>query len=170
MKVLVYFTPNKNTDNFEGVRLRKSIKGALEIADVHYTTYIGDEYDVAHFISPRDESKINEVVANNIPVVISALHCESDPAASWLDYKASKDGKREIILSLKNVKILNKATLVLVPSEGAKELLINSGVTSDIEIISPGLICLGLTSQELTKKKYFSVIILKKKIENSLLY
>lgn len=139
MKVLVYFTPNKNTDNFEGVRLRKSIKGALEIADVHYTTYIGDEYDVAHFISPRDESKINEVVANNIPVVISALYCESDPAASWLDYKASKDGKREIILSLKNVKILNKATLVLVPSEGAKELLINSGVTSDIEIISPGV-------------------------------
>ena len=90
MKVLVYFAPNKRTDNFEGVRLRKCIKGALEIAGVNYTTYIGDEYDVAHFISPKDEGKINEVISNDIPVVISALYCESDPSASWLDYKSNK--------------------------------------------------------------------------------
>ena len=54
MKVLVSFNPGKKIDNFEGVRLRKCIKGALEIASIPYTTYIGDEYDVAHFISPRD--------------------------------------------------------------------------------------------------------------------
>lgn len=139
MKVLVYFAPNKRTDNFEGVRLRKCIKGALEIAGVNYTTYIGDEYDVAHFISPKDEGKINEVISNDIPVVISALYCESDPSASWLDYRSNKKGERTISLSPKNLRILNKATLILVPSEGAKKFLIESGVTKDIEVVSSGV-------------------------------
>ena len=31
MKVLVYFQPNRKYDNYEGARMRKTIKGALEI-------------------------------------------------------------------------------------------------------------------------------------------
>lgn len=139
MKVLVSFNPGKKIDNFEGVRLRKCIKGALEIASIPYTTYIGDEYDVAHFISPRDESKINEVISNNIPVVISALYCESDPTASWLEYKTNKNGLRTTYLSSKGLRTLNKATLILVPTNEAKEFLINSGVTREIEVISSGV-------------------------------
>lgn len=139
MKILVSFNPGKKTDNFEGVRLRKCIKGALEIAGISYTTYLGDEYDVAHFISPKDESKVNEVISNNIPVVISALYCESDPTASWLEYKTNKNGQRTTFLSTKGLRVLNKATLILVPTKEAKEFLIQAGVTKDIEIISSGV-------------------------------
>ena len=90
MKILVSFNPGKKSENFEGVRLRKCIKGALEVADVPYTIYVGDNFDVAHFISPKEENKIDTIVANGIPVVVSALYCESDPAASWLEYKTNK--------------------------------------------------------------------------------
>lgn len=139
MKVLVSFNPGKNSENFEGVRLRKCIKGALEVANIPYTNYVGDYFDVAHFISYRDEKTIDSVIANGTPVVISALYCESDPSASWLEYKTNKKGNRITFLSPKGLRVLNKANLILVPSKSAKEFLIESGVTRDIEIISSGV-------------------------------
>ena len=139
MKVLVSFNPGKNSDNFEGVRLRKCIKGALEVANIPYTNYAGDYFDVAHFISYRDEKTIDSVIANGTPVVISALYCESDPSASWLEYKTNKKGNRITSLSPRGLRVLNKANLILVPSKSAKEFLIESGVTRDIEIISSGV-------------------------------
>ena len=57
MKVLVSFQPNKKASDFEGVRLRKTIKGALEMIGVEYTTNIVDKYDVVHLITPDDENK-----------------------------------------------------------------------------------------------------------------
>ena len=140
MKVLVSFNPSKNSEVFEGVRLRKCIKGALEITDVPYTNYLGDNFDIAHFISPKDESKIDQVLAMNKPVVISALYCESDPTASWLEYKTNKKkGNRNTVLSQKGLRVLNKANLVLVPTPQAKQFLIDSGVNVDIEVISSGV-------------------------------
>lgn len=139
MKVLVSFNPAKKSDNFEGVRLRKCIKGALEVAGVPYTVYVDDNFDVAHFISPKDENKIDAVIANNKPVIISALYCESDPTAAWLEYKTNKKGVRVTSLSSKGLKVLNKATLVLVPTEQTKQFLIESGVEVDIEVVSCGV-------------------------------
>ncbi len=138
MKILVSFQPNKKSPDFEGARLRKTIKGALEMAGVEYTTSIVDKYDVLHLISPEDENKLNDAKENNIPVVVSALYSESDPFASYLEYK-SKDGVRSVRLADKALRFLNKADLVLVPSEKARDLLVDSGVTSDVSISQPGL-------------------------------
>ena len=46
MKVLVYFQPSPKHDNFEGARMRKTIKGALEVINVKHTSNIYDDYDV----------------------------------------------------------------------------------------------------------------------------
>ena len=54
MKTLVYFQPSSKNDNFEGARMRKTIKGALEVVDSKYTSNLYDDYDVAHFMSPDD--------------------------------------------------------------------------------------------------------------------
>ena len=138
MKVLVYFQPNQKHDNFEGARMRKTIKGALEVINVPYTSNIYDEYDVAHFMSPDDENKLNIVLERKIPVVVSALFGEDDPTTRFLNYR-SKDGKRTITIKAKALRVLNKANLVLVPSASAKELLIAQGVNKPIEVAIPGV-------------------------------
>ena len=138
MKVLVSFQPNKKVPDFEGARMRKTIKGALERVDVDYTTTIVEKHDVVHLISPEDENKLNDAKENNIPVVVSALYCEDDPQASYLEHK-SKDGVRTTELTNKALKFLNKADLVLVPSPKVRDFLVNSGVTSDISIALPGI-------------------------------
>lgn len=134
MKILVSFQPHQKYDNFEGSRLRKSIKGSLEINDIEYTTSVVDYYDIVHLMSVGDEGKINDAIENNVPVVVSALYCESDPCASFVEYK-----NKEPRLTTKALKILNKVSLVLTPSLECKSFLINEGVKTDIEVISPGI-------------------------------
>ena len=138
MKILVSFQPNKKAPDFEGVRLRKTIKGALEMAGVDYTTSIVEKYDAVHLMTPDDENKLNDAKENNVPIIVSALYCESDPVASYLEYK-SKDGVRHVRLSDRALRFLNKADLVLVPSLKARDLLVDSGVTTDISISQPGM-------------------------------
>jgi glycosyltransferase involved in cell wall biosynthesis len=138
MKVLVYFQPNPKHDNFEGARMRKVIKGALEVIGKTYTSNLYDDYDIAHFMSPDDESKLNIALEKRVPVVVSALFGEDDPATRFLTHK-NKDGKVIVSLKSKALKMLNKATMVLVPSESAKDFLIESGVTKPIEVLVPGV-------------------------------
>ena len=138
MKVLVYFQPNNRHDNFEGARMRKTIKGALELANEKYTSNLYDEYDVAHFISPDDENRLNIALELKVPVVMSALFGEDDPRTRFLVYK-NKNGKRTVSIKAKALRMMNKSNIVLVPSESAKQFLIDNGVTSEIEIIAPGV-------------------------------
>ena len=138
MKTLVYFQPSLKNDNFEGARMRKTIKGALEVVDSKYTSNLYDDYDVAHFMSPDDENKLNIALERGVPVVVSALFGEDDPTTKFLIHK-SKDGKRTNTLKPKALRVLNKANLVLVPTESAKEFLIENGVSKPIEVCLPGI-------------------------------
>ena len=138
MKVLVHFQPSPKFDNFEGARMRKTIKGALEMVETKYTSNLLDDYDVAHFISPEDEGRMNLALERGIPVVVSALFGEDDPTTKFLNYK-SKDGNRSTSLKPKALKMMNKANMVLVPTESAKEFLINNGVNKPIEVCLPGI-------------------------------
>ena len=138
MKTLVYFQPSSKNDNFEGARMRKTIKGALELVNSSYTSNLYDDYDVAHFMSPDDENKLNIAIERNVPVIVSALFGEDDPSTRFLSHK-SKDGKRTNTLKLKALRVLNKANLVLVPTQSAKQFLIENGVTTPIETCVPGI-------------------------------
>ena len=138
MKVLVYFQPSPKHDYFEGARMRKTIKGALEIVDSKYTSNVYDDYDVAHFISPDDENKLNIAIERGVPIVISALFGEADPSTRFLNYK-SKDGKRITTIKPKALRMLNKADLVLVPCKSGKEFLAENGVTTKIVVCVPGI-------------------------------
>ena len=138
MKTLVYFQPSSKNDNFEGARMRKTIKGALEIVGSGYTSNIYDDYDVAHFMSPDDENKLNIALERKVPVVVSALFGEDDPTTRFVSHR-SKDGKRTNVLKLKALRMLNKADLILVPTKSAKEFLIDNGVNRQIEVVIPGI-------------------------------
>ena len=138
MKTLVYFQPSSRHDNFEGARMRKTIKGALEVVGSTYTSNLYDDYDVAHFMSPYDENKLNIALERKIPVIVSALFGEDDPTTRFLFHR-SKDGKRTNTLKPRALRVLNKANLVLVPAPSAKDFLIKNGVNSPIEICVPGV-------------------------------
>ena len=76
MKVLVYFQPSPKHDNFEGARMRKTIKGALEVIDQQYTSNLYDDYDVAHFMSPDDESKLIIALERNHHLSVFVFMCK----------------------------------------------------------------------------------------------
>ena len=138
MKAFVHFQPNPKFDNFEGARLRKSIKSALEVLDFPYTDSLMDDFDVAHFIYLEDDNVIEELKERNIPYIVSALYCEDDPCASYIEYK-NKDGERTYTVKAKTIKFLNSATLVLVPNQPAKDILLAAGITSPVEICPTGV-------------------------------
>ena len=136
MKVLVSFRPNKKFDNFEGSRMRKTIKGALEILNIPYTDSNVDYYDVAHLVSPDQDNETADIIDSGAPIVVSALYTEDDPVASYLEINSKT---KKSVLTSKALKFLNKADLVLVPCEKAKELLVNNGVNVAIEVCHPGI-------------------------------
>lgn len=152
MKICVYFHPKAKFDNYEGSRLRKNIKGALELNNIPFAKDIIDSFDVAHFITPDDETKIDSIKELGIPVVFSALYCENDVAASLIS-SIDKDNA----LSLKAIRTLNKADVVLVSDKLSRDTLLNNGVISKIEIVSPGVnISRFEFSSQLEEKIFFN--------------
>ena len=132
MKICIHFNPKGKNDNFEGMRLRENLLGALEAKNIPYTKSVIDTYDVIHFLSLDDELRINDATEARIPTVFSALYCEADKCARTLNDNNEK-------LLPKGLKLLNKVDTVLVSDKYSKNILKANGVTSNIEIITPGV-------------------------------
>ena len=138
MKAFVHFQPNPIFDDFEGARLRKTIKSALEVLEIRHTDTLMDDFDIAHFIYIEDENMIQELKERNIPIIVSALYCEDDPCASYIEYK-NKDGERIYSVKAKAIKFLESADLILVPNQPAKDILLAAGIKTKIVICPPGV-------------------------------
>lgn len=128
MKALIYAATHKHKAREED-RLRKSIKGSLELAKVQYTQDPFDDYEVAHFLNFPDLKKIKDLKRDHIPVVMSALYCENERESMMVDTHPEKR-----ILKDKVRKCLNEADLVLVPGEVDKTFLEKEGVLSKIKV------------------------------------
>ena len=133
MKVFIPYSTRKATDAFEGSRLRKTLKGACEVADISWVDSPREEVDVAHFLAPSDLPLLRDKKKEGIPCVVSAFYAEDDPRASFL----TKQPKFK--LTSRGLLILNEADLVLVPSARMKEFAISSGVTARIEVLEPAV-------------------------------
>lgn len=134
MKICVFFQPKDKYDNFEGARLRKSIKGALELVDVPYSRNLIDNYDVIHFVSPDDELKISDAKEEGIPTVFSAGLAETDISTRLFELKGDNH-----IISARALRTLNKVDLILTCDEVIKDLLIKNGVHTKIEVVPLGV-------------------------------
>lgn len=135
MKILVHFDPGTNKDIFQATRLRKNIKGGLELNNVTWVNSIYDSPDVAHLMCPADESLAKEIKEEGIQLVVSALYSEGDPSASF----TVKNFSNELSLTNKAKKILEHADAILVPSEEAKRFLLKFFEDKRIEVVSPGV-------------------------------
>jgi 1,2-diacylglycerol-3-alpha-glucose alpha-1,2-glucosyltransferase len=136
MKAYVYFDPGRKWDVFEGARLRKNIKGALELADVPWVQSIFAAPDILHVLSCDDENKVHDAKEEGIKVVVSACYCERDPSARFFN----QDSQGYYVLKLKAERVLEAADLILVPTKMSENALRQCGIKNPaIKILSPGV-------------------------------
>lgn len=135
MKVLISFRPEKKNVPFEATRLRKNIKGALELSGVNYVENLIVSPDIVHILSPLELDLAQECVEENVPYVVSALYSEDDEDGSFL----LNEQKGSVDLTAKAKKVLSHAKVVLVPSQFALYTLRALGVQNRIEVVAPGV-------------------------------
>ena len=133
MKPLI-LSSEKN--NFEVTRLRKDLKGSLELNNFPYSVSVYDEtYSIAHFVTIDDYKKYKNETPEGTKVVLSLLYCEEDYDGKILKLNHEKNYN----ISKFDVDAINKVDLVLTPTLKTKQQLILSGVTVPIEILLPGI-------------------------------
>lgn len=136
MKVLVYFDPGEKNDCFQGARMRKNIKAALESVGVSWVKNAFALPDVAHFLSPDDEAMAHDLKEDGIKIVVSACYSEDDAFCRYFN----RDAAGLLTLKVKAQRFLEMADLILVPSLGAKAALLKAGVSApNIQILTPGV-------------------------------
>ena len=68
MRILIHFDPGPSKDAFLGARLRKNIKGALELQNIVWVDSIYAKADICHLLSPLDEALAKEAKEEGIPI------------------------------------------------------------------------------------------------------
>jgi 1,2-diacylglycerol-3-alpha-glucose alpha-1,2-glucosyltransferase len=135
MKVLVYFSPKKPSDVFEGARMRKNLKGALESAGIPWVDGTAQEPDIVHLLSPNDIKVANDAKRNHRKLVVSAFFCENDPFARFF---GNPLGQKQF-LKASSVRLLKMADLILVPTENYAQYLRTTGINCPLEVLSAGV-------------------------------
>ncbi len=133
MKPFIYFE-EKDGISFEGVRLRKNLKGALELAGVNHAPSFLAMPDIFHVLAPCKDEFIEEAKEIGAKVVVSALYGFRDEKCTFL----SRKGK-EYELTRSGTKTLQAADLIFVPNRNCEEYLRNAGINSRISILTPGV-------------------------------
>lgn len=136
MKILVHYAPGPKYDVFEGMRLRKNIKGALELNGIGWVESIFALPEIAHFISPLDEAKAHDYREEGAKIVVSALYGECDATCRY--FEMQKDGS--YMLTAKAERLLQEADLIFVPTEADRSLLWDCGFSDKrISVVTPGI-------------------------------
>lgn len=132
MKPFIY-SSKKDENTFEGNRLRKNLKGALELANINYVLSFVASPDIVHFYFPVKDSIINEAKENNAKIVTSALYFY-DNSLSFVEFD-----KNTYKLTKIGIKTLNASDLILVPTIECKNYLENHNIKKRIEVLTPGI-------------------------------
>ena len=157
IKVLIHYSPSPRLEVFEGARLRKTLKACCEQAGIVWLDTSLSKPDIAHFLSPKDESKLNDFKESGVKTVVSAFYAEHDPDARFL--RVGRKGK--LTLSRKAKRMLAKADLITVPSQKAVDFLRFCGVSGRIEVLLMPLLPY-MTQEPPSKRKpgesYFAIM------------
>lgn len=136
MKVLVNGRSLREDGVFEAARLRKNLKGALEMAGIDRVDTPLSNFDIFHAITPDDESWATDAALSGKKVVVSALYAEQEPRSRFLE----QDNEKRWRLRGKAARLLMVADAVIVPSVAAKEFLMARGVSKErITVMSAGV-------------------------------
>lgn len=135
MKPFIYFEPTLQDYAYEGARLRKNLKGALELMGVTWVSSLFASPSLVHFLSPQDDVMAKDVASDATPIVTSAFYGENDPFTRFLTTNLSS----KVVLKKNAEKLLELSNLVLVPSNEGKTFLRQLGINCPIEVVTPGV-------------------------------
>ncbi len=130
MKVYIHFKNKNNQQAFEGVRMRKTLKGECESVGIAWVDSQWQSPNLATFISYSDINKLNDCKLDGVKTVVCCFYSERDEKASFLK---KKGGVYQ--LDKKKTKFLNASDLVLVPNEILKEFALTHGVKTRVEVL-----------------------------------
>lgn len=134
MKPLIITKISKNYDNFEKQRIRKNIKGSLELNNQAYSVSFYDTaYKIIHMFGIDDYKYYRSEIKDGAHIILSLFYAESDYEGRF----PARLGSEKI--SKNNIQYLNEVNLILVPSIECVEFLKNNGVTTKTMVFSPGV-------------------------------
>lgn len=137
MKPLIFTKINPKFDNFEATRIRRTLKNILESHEVVYSvSELDNSFDLVHFVSLEDVAFLSNKLekGRTFKKVASLLSCEEDFYGKLLEENKNKDIDLHCVVKKSDIEIINNLDMCFVPSNDAKNFLINLGVTTDIEI------------------------------------
>lgn len=136
---ILIFQDTEST-SFKSDRLRKNLKAGLKEANYnYYFDKLEKNPRIAHFLVPYKVNTIDRAKAFDKKVVVSAFYTEGEKNSALSNLRDSHDLNN---LNIQNsyYKSLEKADLVLVPSEEYKDMLIKKGFNKNsIKILTPGV-------------------------------
>lgn len=137
MKPLIYLKTSSKYNDFELVEVKKTIEDALiDNNQIYSNAPISNDFDVAHFFNLDDVSFYSNYF-KKVKKVVSLFFSEEDFKGNFLK-EASEENKLinlKYEISLIDKKILNKVDLIYVPSNDAKNFLINLGIETKIKVM-----------------------------------
>ncbi len=119
MRAYVLFAPQGPAEIHDGIRLRKSIKGALHEVGVDVVESFSDLPDIVHILSPIHDREAVDMKGLGTKVVSSALYAESDPRARYLEYPEEGPAR----FTPRALTLLKHSDLVFVPSAYAENIV-----------------------------------------------
>jgi hypothetical protein len=153
MNILIDFEPIKADCNFEGTRLRKTLKGCLELAGEKWVPSLLGSPSIVHLLSPNSEAKAHDAAEERLKVVVSALYCENDPSTRFLE-KSLRTGEPVIKKSAR--RLFEYADLILVPNEDSKDFLVKNYVKQRIEVLPSGVNLTRFEKNDPLEETFFS--------------
>lgn len=133
MKPFIY-SNEKDESAFEGTRMRKNLKGALELSKVNYVSSFFASPDIIHLYSPAKDDVIKEAKEDGVKIVTSALYATRDPQCKFLE--KTKNGYE---LSKSAIKTFAASDLIFVPTFESKGYLSHYGFLSPVVVLTPGI-------------------------------
>lgn len=118
---------------YENARVWHNLCRTCDFLHIETTDSIKDGYDILHIVNLDEEHLVDQAIAKKIPIVATALCSESDDSAILVE----KDGYYR--LKNKALRVLNKVTAVIVPSDMARIILKHAGVEKPIYVVSEGV-------------------------------
>lgn len=142
MRVLIYKDLKEVNDNFEALRLRKSLKRSLEINNETYINhFLYKEYDLVQF-TELDEvafKAVKKEVNDNVKFIVGLLYGEYDYKSSVLEFKKEENGVLQPFINKNAFKLIEQFDYILAPTFNAKRFLINQGVSKPIFVHNPSI-------------------------------
>jgi glycosyltransferase involved in cell wall biosynthesis len=135
MKSLVYFKPSDSGVSFEGIRLRKNLKGALELSSLPWVDSIYAAPEIVHLISPDDDNLVKGFREEGAKIVVSAFYAENDPDARFLE----KNATGGFALRKSAQKLFSESDLILVPNVFCMDFVRAQGFRCPMETLLPGV-------------------------------